>query len=410
MRSQVFKMTETVQLQEICNMKKGKKVNSSKNKSAKSIPYLLIDTLRGKEPEFFTEDKNYIQVLPDDVLVVGDGANSGLVGTGLTGAAGSTIIRIRADIKQTHKDYLSHFLKSKFELLNTSVKGAAIPHLKTEEMMKLQIRLPNVSEQALIVEEIEKQLTRLDNAIKSFKLIDEKLKIYRESVLKIAFTKGFEEGIKFNLLKLEDFKSQKKHSIKRGPFGSAIKKSFFVPKGENTYKVYEQKNAIYNNATLGEYYIDKNKFEELKVFTVKPGDMIISCSGTIGCISIIPDNAELGVINQALLKLTLDSKKINAQYFIHLFQSKYLQIDILKNTRGSAIKNIASVKDLKQINFPVPRIEDQEVIVHEIEARFSIIDKLKETIDASRIKAEQLRNSILKSAFEGKLIKGDNHD
>ena len=86
---------------------------------------------------------------------------------------------------------------------------------------------------------------------------------------------------------------------KKGPFGSAITKAMFVPKGPDTYKVYEQGNAIRKTIDYGEYYVTAEKFEELKGFKVKPGDLIVSCAGTIGETFQLPDNIEEGVINQA---------------------------------------------------------------------------------------------------------------
>lgn len=88
----------------------------------------------------------------------------------------------------------------------------------------------------------------------------------------------------------------------RGPFGGALKKEFFVASG---HKVYEQRNAIYRDVRIGNYYIDDAKFRELKRFEVKENDFIVSCSGTIGRIFQIPRNAPKGVINQALLKMVL---------------------------------------------------------------------------------------------------------
>ena len=69
--------------------------------------------------------------------------------------------------------------------------------------------------------------------------------------------------------------SHKPNVIKRGPFGSSLRKEFFVPSG---YKVYEQSHAIKNDFTIGNYYINQEKFEEMRDFEVKPGDIIISCS------------------------------------------------------------------------------------------------------------------------------------
>ena len=96
--------------------------------------------------------------------------------------------------------------------------------------------------------------------------------------------------------------SKEKHSFKRGPFGGSLTKSMFVPEG---YKVYEQKHAINNNFDMGTYYIDEKKFKEMSSFKVKQGDFIISCSGTIGKIAEIPADAKEGIINQALLKITI---------------------------------------------------------------------------------------------------------
>ena len=94
-------------------------------------------------------------------------------------------------------------------------------------------------------------------------------------------------------------------NLKRGPFGSSIRKEFFVPIGK---KVYEQKNAIYKSETIGDYFISDEKFEELSNFEVNAGDYIVSCSGTIGKIYRLPKNSAKGVINQALLRIRISGK------------------------------------------------------------------------------------------------------
>ena len=106
-------MVETVKLSQICKIAKGKKVKISETKTKKSIPYLLIDTLRGDPPKYFTEDEKYTEANENDILMVFDGANSGLTGTGLKGAVGSTIARLRFDNSVISR-YLSYFLFSNF--------------------------------------------------------------------------------------------------------------------------------------------------------------------------------------------------------------------------------------------------------------------------------------------------------
>ena len=198
---------------------------------------------------------------------------------------------------------------------------------------------------------------------------------------------------------LHEFVSEKKGSIKRGPFGSTIKKEFFVKSG---YKVYEQQNVIKNNLELGTYYIDENKFKELEGFKVEPNDILISCSGTIGKIIELPKKIIPGIINQALLKITLNQEKVSNKYFIHLFRSN-LDKFLKENTKGTAIKNITSVKDLKEIILPLPPLPTQKKIASKIDTLFAKIDSGTQSLEKAKRLLEQYRQSVLKHAFEGKL-------
>jgi type I restriction enzyme S subunit len=191
---------------------------------------------------------------------------------------------------------------------------------------------------------------------------------------------------------LPNIVKNKKHSIKRGPFGSSIRKSDFVDSG---YKVYEQKHAIRNNFDIGHYYIDDQKYEELKAFDVKPGDIIISCSGTIGKVAILPPNAIPGVINQALLKLTLDQSKLLNEYFSILFPAYLMKTKMLDDIKGTAIKNIVSVKELKVLPFPLPPLEEQKQIVEKVNSMMALLDELEEKRNRREAKRIKLNNSSL---------------
>ena len=108
-------------------------------------------------------------------------------------------------------------------------------------------------------------------------------------------------------------------SYKKGPCGSAITKSMFVPKGNGAIKVYEQKNAIQKDATLGDYYIRRDYFEsKMKGFEVFPGDIIVSCAGTIGETYVMPDKFEQGIINQALMRMKI-FEPLYIPYFLTFF-------------------------------------------------------------------------------------------
>jgi restriction endonuclease S subunit len=109
--------------------------------------------------------------------------------------------------------------------------------------------------------------------------------------------------------------------MKRGPFGGSLKREIFVPNG---YKVYEQKHAIRKDVTIGTYFIDEEKYKEMETFAVKPGDLIISCSGTMGCVFMLPPETPKGVINQALLKVTPSLDKVLGEYLLGVLSSELL--------------------------------------------------------------------------------------
>jgi type I restriction enzyme S subunit len=209
------------------------------------------------------------------------------------------------------------------------------------------------------------------------------------------------------LIRFIDLIKYEEDAIKRGPFGSAIKKSFFVPTG---YKVYEQQNAISDDATLGKYYINEEKYQELIGFSIKPGDYIVSCSGTIGRITKLPDNCEPGVINQALMKIRLDEELMSSKYFLYLLRSEVFQRRILTGSRGTGMQNLAGIDEIKALVIALPPKAEQEAIVQDIESRLSVCDKIEESISTSLQQAEALRKSILSKAFEGKLVAQDPND
>lgn len=194
---------------------------------------------------------------------------------------------------------------------------------------------------------------------------------------------------------------------KKGPFGSALTKSIFVPKSETTVKVYEQKNAIQKDATLGEYYITREYFEEkMSGFEVKPGDVIVSCAGTIGETYVMPEKIEQGIINQALMKMSL-MPSVYKPYFL-LFFDVVLKKSAKEGSKGSAIKNIPPFAVLKNYLVPLPPLEEQHRIIAKIEELLPYVDRYAEAYEKLMLLnakfPENMRKSILQYAIQGKLV------
>lgn len=157
----------------------------------------------------------------------------------------------------------------------------------------------------------------------------------------------------------------------RGPFGSALKRGDMK---EDGIPVYEQQHAIYNSREF-RYYIDEQKFNEMKRFQVRKDDLIISCSGTVGKVSIIKDDDPNGIISQALLLLRVDIDKVLPLYLKYFFSSKVGYNAIVSRSSGSVQVNIAKRNVIEQIPIRLPQLETQRKIVGVLN---SIDEKIKE--------------------------------
>ena len=151
-------------------------------------------------------------------------------------------------------------------------------------------------------------------------------------------------------------------------------------------------------------YVTAEKAEELKAFSLRAGDIIISRSGTVGEICAVPERAEGSLLSTNLMRVSLDNTMIRSDYFIALFQSKGIVLDQIKELCKGSTRDFLNQTILKQIVFPVPSMEKQEEIVSIIEARMSVCDSIEQTVDIALQQAEVMRQSILKDAFEGRLL------
>ena len=198
-------------------------------------------------------------------------------------------------------------------------------------------------------------------------------------------------------------------TYKKGPFGSALTKRLFVPKSEHAIKVYEQKNAIKKDASLGSYYISEDYFlNALQGFEVLSGDVIVSCAGTIGESYVMPSSIERGIINQALMRIRI-SPLLLTRYYIIIFDH-IIKGEANAASNGSAMKNIPPFDVLKHMLVPLPPAPEQKRIVAKIEELFSLADLLGAAADGLENAAKRLDKKILGLAIRGKLVPQDPND
>lgn len=266
-------------------------------------------------------------------------------------------------------------------------------HINRKLLEQLKIPSLSFSNQIQIANILIKAETLIEQRKQSILLLDE--------FLKSSFLEMFGDPVnnekKWETKTIEQLVKKEKYSLKRGPFGGALKKEIFVPSG---YLVYEQFHALNNDFSFARYFIDENKFQELKAFEVSAGDIIISCSGVyLGKLAILPKGAKRGIINQALLKISLDEKIINNQFFIFLFSHPSFKTKFYGNIIGTGIPNFPSMADFKKFNFIYPSIELQNQFANIV----SKTEALKEKYKNSLVELENLYGSLSQRAFKGEL-------
>jgi len=296
--------------------------------------------------------------------------------------------------------YLYYYFLLKWRVSNSDKQfGSTVKYIRMKNFTDMIVPVPSLPEQERIVAKIEELFAELDKSVAALKKAKEQVEVYKESVAQSLFEfAGTEE--QFDTYTLGQVVDQK-DGLRRGPFGSTIKKSFFVDHG---YKVYEQGNAINDDPYRGRYYINQDKYDELVQFQINPQDLLVSCSGvTLGRIVELPDDAEPGVINQALLRIRLNNDLILNKYFIYYFRSAFFQRKIFEKSQGTGMPNLVGIKKFKQIEIKLPSVEVQHIIIKKMKEINYNCAKCGDYINDMLEKANIFRQTILKKAFEGEL-------
>lgn len=403
-------MTETINMKlidnglklrklgEVCTYSKGKKpavLNETKTQVC-SVPYINIKAFeKGIISEYTNGEKCNI-CNDDDLLMVWDGARCGLIGKAKKGAVGSTLMKILPK-ENIHKEYLYHFISSKFWTLNTKPKGVGIPHIEPTLLWNFELVVPPLPEQQAIVSKIEALLSELDNGKQQLQTAQQQLKVYRQSLLQWAF-----EG-KLTNKNVKDGELPKGWKIvKVGDVCNCIVPNRDKPKTFSgnikwvtTPNLSETSIRLrYEEISLG---LSELETKEYNARVIPVGGVIMTCVGTFGLSAIVERPV---VINQQLHAF-ISNEQVIAKYLAYCIQNSKHYFERISTSTTIQYLNKGNCNSMP---LPLPTIEEQYLIVSELESKLTICDKIEETISQSLQQAETLRQSILKKAFEGRLV------
>lgn len=289
----------------------------------------------------------------------------------------------------------------KNSILQWAIQGKLVPQDPNDEPASVLLNKIRQEKERLIK---EKKIKRDKNASIIYRGEDNS---YYEKMFATGEVKCIDEEVPFEIPKGWEWCRLNDLALyRKGPFGSSLTKSMFVAKSNQSVKVYEQKNAIQKDFRLGDYYISKEKFEAMQSFIVKPNDIIVSCAGTIGETYLLPLDAPVGIINQALMRVTLFDLSM-AEYWQMYFAYMLLNEAQMKGA-GSAIKNIPPFEYLKAVLVPVPPLSEQSRLVERYNLLLSLIAKYESEADKLNCLNlniyDKLKKTVLQEAIQGKLV------
>lgn len=381
-----------VELGTILHMDKGKKPQKQQEKYKEGyLPYVDIQAFEEGIIKSYADPQKCLLCEDGDLLIVCDGSRSGLTGRAIKGVVGSTLSKISADGLCT--EYLQYFIQSKYTLLNTRKKGTGTPHLNAELLKKSKLVIPTQTEQERIVSKIEELFSKLDASVAELKTAKEKLKVYRQAVLKEAF----------DSVRSDCMTTTIKSVCATIKVGIVIKPTQYYVKTDGVF--------AFRNANVRRNYIEDNDWamisqeghqKNLKS-QVHTDDVLIARSGVnLGMAAAVPEKYD--GYNAIDIVIAVPKKNFVLPKYLAQYTNSPYGVEIVKKNQHGAAQGHLNVKEYGNLPIFLPNISVQNELLQKIESRLSVCDSIEQTIDTSLQQAEALRQSILKQAFEGRLI------
>jgi type I restriction enzyme S subunit len=412
---------EEVELSFLVDYKKGKKPKRMENKPFdNSMVYLDIRAIEKKNDEIFVDAETSNATDEDELVIVWDGARAGWVGKSRKGALGSTLMGLKPKID---RDYLYRFIQTQFDYLQTNHRGTGIPHVDPDIFWNIKVPIAPEKEQQRIVAKLDELMEKIDRSRARLERIPQILKRFRQSVLSAAVSgtlteewrntrfgaKGDTDDLPFSwqIKAIETLASSERGSIQSGPFGSNLLHSEFQKVGVLAIGI---DNVLDGKFSMGrQNRISLKKYEELKKYTARPLDVLVTVMATVGRCCVVPENLETAIITKHVYRISCDQQVVNPFFLLHCLRSSIVDDQIRSGIQGVTRPGInGSV--LKQLLIPIPSLDEQSEILRQIFNLFSIADKIETRYMKATSQLDKLPQSVLAKAFRGELVSQNEND
>jgi type I restriction enzyme S subunit len=197
-------------------------------------------------------------------------------------------------------------------------------------------------------------------------------------------------------------------AMQSGPFGSNLKHSEFQDNGVLVLGIDNVKSGDFS---LGrQNRISKGKYKELKKYTARPGDLLVTVMASLGRSCVVPRDLEKAIITKHVYRISMEEKLLLPELYNLILQSHTIsRTRMFENAQGQTRPGLNSTI-LKELPMPLCCLQEQQEIFKILEEKLSLVTKFEEEIDSNIERSGLLRQSILKRAFSGLLVHQDPKD
>lgn len=397
----------------LVSIEKGRVVRTTDNTGGSAIPYIGADSFGGVY-RLFTSDASAIRCEPTDVLMLWDGERSGLVATGLRGAIGSTVARLRPTDGVDGR-FLFHQLAHSFGWIQARRTGTGVPHVPKDIATILRVYLPD---DITLQRRIAAVLDAVDATIAKTEAVIAKLKCVRAGLLHDLLTRGVDSDGQlrpphdqapqlykasplgpiprdWEVCTTEELLAPVSNALRSGPFGSALLKQELVASGVPLLGI----DNVHVERFMNTYvrFVSNAKFRELQRYAVRPRDVMITIMGTVGRCCVVPDDMGKALSSKHVWTITFDQPRYVPELACwQMNHAPWVLAQLRRDEQGGIMTAIRS-DTIRNLRFPVPTAEEQR----------KMLSVLKQGVDQVRSDEQTLlKLQKLKSGLAADLLKG----
>jgi len=371
-------------LGDVCEFVKGKKPKLVLDKIQNgAIPYILIESFMNSATRF-TDDLSLLRCAPKDIVMVMDGARSGLIAIGMEGVIGSTLAALRPDPAILNSKYLYYWLKTRYDAINSRTRGSAIPHVDRNLLQDFRVPTPSLGAQQRIVSVLERA--------EALHRTREKANQLTQKITISVFLKLFGDPAK-NPLRLEMADVESVCStIVDGTHATPHYVSEGIP-------CLSAKNVKRTGIDFDDVkFVSEQEFAFLtKRVRPSPGDVLFSSIGTIGNARVVETDRPFGIIRSITL-LRPDTGKVLSKYLEAALNTDFVYRQAMNMARRVSVPDLFQ-KDIRELIIPLPSLDAQEKFAHLVNQ----VERVQQQQGVSTVIIEKLFVSLMHNAFSGEL-------